>query len=219
MQDFGVVAINILNFLEPLYGRFGYLLVFFGGLFENTFFVGWLLPGGVIVSLGGFYTKTVEMSLPIVLILSIIGATMGKVFDFWVGYYFGKKIIGRFKLSKQEKLAEHFIKKHGARAFFLTSVVGQLRSILMITSGMIRTPFKWFLTIITITSAIWGIVFVLLGYFLGENRKYLEQVISYIGVFGWVIIIVWIGSMVWGKVRPEKVIPDEHCQGQQSTNN
>lgn len=209
MPDFGTVALSILNFLEPQYARFGYLLVFLGSCFENTFFLGWILPGGLIVSLGGFYTKTVGMSLPVVLILSIIGATLGKIFDFWVGYYFGKKIIRRFKLEKQEKLAEHFIKKHGARAFFLTSVVGQLRSILMITSGIIRTPFKWFLTVVTVTSAIWGIVFVFLGYFLGENRKYLEQVISYIGVFGWVIIIVWIGSMVWEKVRPETVVPDE----------
>jgi len=212
MPDFGTVALNILKFLEPLYGKFGYLLVFLGAFFENTFFLGWILPGGLIVSLGGFYTKTAGLSLPIVLVLSIIGATLGKVFDFWVGYYFGKKIIGRFNLSKQEKLAEHFIKKHGARAFFLTSVVGQLRSILMITSGIIRTPFKWFLTVVTVTSAIWGIVFVFLGYFLGENRKYLEEVISYIGVFGWVIIIVWVGGMVWEKVRPEKVLPDEHIE-------
>lgn len=208
MLDFGAVALSILNFLEPWYGDFGYLLVFFGGLFENTFFLGWLLPGGTMVALGGFYTKTVGLSLPLVLILSIIGATMGKVFDFWVGYYLGKKIIKRFKLEKQEKLAEHFIKKHGARAFFLTSVVGQLRSILMITSGIVRTSFKWFLMVVAITSAIWGIVFAFLGYFLGENRKYLEQVMSYIGVFGWVIIMVWMGSMVWARVRPEKVLPD-----------
>lgn len=209
MLDFGQVAINILNFLEPQFGRFGYGLVFWGGLFENTFFLGWLLPGGMIVSLGGFYTKSVGLSLPVVFILSIIGATLGKILDYWVGYFIGKTIIKRFKLEKQERLAEHFIKKHGARAFFLTSVVGQLRSILMITAGIIRTPFKWFLGVVFFTSTIWGIVFVTLGYFLGENRKYLEQIISYIGVFGWIIIIVWVGAMVWGKFKPETVLPDE----------
>ena len=213
MYDFGQFAISIINFLEPLYGRFGYLFVCLGSFLENTLFFGWLLPGGLVVSLGGFYIKSAGLSLPLVMIVSILGSTMGKMLDYWIGYFIGKKIVTRFNLQRQEKLAIHFINKHGARAFFLTSVVGQLRSILMITAGIIKTPFKWFSLVVFATSIIWSGVFVLLGYFLGENRKYLEEVISYIGIFGWVIIIIWIISMIWERVKPETIIKDEDFEG------
>lgn len=213
MQDFGQLAIQIIRILEPLYKHFGYLFVILGSFFENTLFFGWALPGGIITALGGFYSRNTDPLLAIagqrrhlslfwVIIISILGATLGKVMDYWIGYFAGKKIVKIFHLEKQEELAKHFIKKHGVKAFFLTSIAGPLRSILMLTAGIIRTPFDWFFGVVFITSIIWGAAFVLLGYFLGQNRKQLEAAISYLGFFGWILIMLWIGFKVYQKIKP-----------------
>lgn len=218
MPDLGQYAIEVTYFLEPWYRQYGYLIVFIGGLLENSLFFGWILPGGLVSALGGFYSRNIDPILAMtgqeknlsfigIFIFSSLGAFLGKLSDYFIGFYFGKKIINFFGLQKQEQIAGHFIEKHGLKAFFLTAVIGQLRSILNITAGITRKPLKWFSGVSVLTSLIWGGLFTTLGYFIGQNRKTLENTISYLGIFGWLIIILWIISLLWSKYKPETILP------------
>jgi|GEM_PF-1189160 len=201
MPSVAQVALSIINFLQPLYEKNGYLFVFIGSALENTLFFGWIFPGNIMASLGGFYAHNGQISLFGVMISSIVGSIIGKNFDFLLGRFFGEVIVKRFRLEKQTAMGRHFIRKHGAKAFFLTAITGALRSILMFTSGMMKVSYSWFISVVTITSIIWGIIIVLLGYFLGSNKLLLEKILSYMGVFGWVLII---GFIVWRIIESRK---------------
>ena len=201
MPNLTEVANGILNFLEPWYRQYGYIFVFLGSFFENTLFFGWLLPGGIVTALGGFYANESDLSLTGVTMLAILGATLGKSFDYIVGYFWGKLIRKRFSLDDRIALARKILEKHGTWGIFLTSVVGPLRSVLMLTAGMTKLSYFWFLKMTFLASAIWGITFVVLGYFLGYNRTVLERTVSYLGIFGWilfaVLLLLWLGKQFW----------------------
>jgi membrane protein DedA with SNARE-associated domain len=48
---------RLINFLEPLYGSLGYLVVGLGVFFERSIFIGLIVPGDVILALGGVYAS------------------------------------------------------------------------------------------------------------------------------------------------------------------
>jgi len=207
MPSVAQITFTILNFIQPYYERSGYLFVFIGSAFENTLFFGWIFPGNIMASLGGFYAHTGKISIIEVIIFSTLGSIIGKNIDYFIGRFLGEIVVKRFHLEKQTKIGRHFINKHGAKAFFLTAITGALRSILMFTAGMMKVSYRWFITVVTVTSAIWGIIIVMMGYFLGYNRMLLEKVLSYFGVFGWVIILGWIVYKLWErrKNKPAEV--------------
>ena len=77
----------IVSFLESLYSEYGYLIVFVGSLVETSP-VGWLIPGGLLSALGGFYSYNGTLSFIGVLIASWFGI-LGTLI---AGYLLGMKI-------------------------------------------------------------------------------------------------------------------------------
>lgn len=209
MPGFTEVTNSLFSFLEGYYLSYGYLIVFLGSFVENTLFLGWLLPGGIVTSLGGFYAHEAGLSLSAITCFAIFGATIGKSFDYVVGFFCGKLIRGRLSfLGERIILARRILEKHGTSGIFLTSIMGPLRSILMLTAGMVRVPYFWFLKMTFLASVIWGVMFVLLGYFLGYNRVFLERTVSALGIFGWFLFIflflLWVVKqfgLLWSQKR------------------
>src|SRR5579884_2329966 len=75
----------LLETLRHAYATWGYPIVFFGALLENTVLLGLVLPGGTLVLLGAIYAQQGDMMLPFVLLLGWLGMAAGTSIDYVLG--------------------------------------------------------------------------------------------------------------------------------------
>lgn len=145
--------------LISLIDSYGYVAVFFGGMFEGEAV---LILGG-LASYGGF------LKLPLVIFFAFIGAMVSDWSWFFAGRHKGKKIIERWPKLKSLMLKpqKHIDKRASFLSFALRFMYG-FRTIVPLSLGMspIRTPV--FLFFNAAGSMFWALGIGIAGYFFGD---------------------------------------------------
>ncbi len=158
------------------------------------------LPSEIILPLAGFTASRGEFTLAEALIWTTAGSVVGAVALYWLGVLIGRDRIywiwERLPLTKRSDLerTEVWFAKHGKKTVFFGRMIPIFRSLISVPAGVERMPFGIFLLLTTVGSAIWNTVFVLAGYFLGEQWHRVED---YVGVFQWIVIIAVLGAVCW----------------------
>jgi len=75
----------VLGRLEVLFRDYGYAVVFFGVLLENSMFLGLLVPGSVILILAGLSAENGSIDFWYVLPLAVAGTLIGDTLSYMVG--------------------------------------------------------------------------------------------------------------------------------------
>ncbi|NAS27147.1 DedA family protein [Herbidospora sp. NEAU-GS84] len=158
------------------------------------------LPSEAILPLAGFTAAKGDLSLTAVLIWTTVGSVVGAVALYAVGAMLGEERMMRLaaklpliKLSDIEKTQAWFA-RHGRKTVFFGRMIPIFRSLISIPAGVTRMPMATFLLFTTLGSAIWNTVFVLAGYYLGENWSVVED---YAGVLSNVVIVLVAVAVVW----------------------
>ncbi|MGQ0679627.1 MAG: DedA family protein [Actinomycetota bacterium] len=158
------------------------------------------LPSEVILPLAGFTASRGEMSLVAALVWTTIGSVGGAVILYYVGALLGYQrtlaIASRMPLIKTEDIerTEAWFERHGTKAIFFGRMIPIFRSLISIPAGIKRMPMGSFLLYTTAGSATWNTVFILAGYFLGENWEVVE---GYVGTGQKVVIVVVALTLAW----------------------
>jgi len=133
------------------------------------------LPSEVILPLAGFTASRGDFTLAEALIWTTIGSAVGALLLYLIGAAFGRDRMRSWaihmplvKLHDVDR-AEAWFARHGYQAVFLGRMVPIFRSFISIPAGIERMPVVTFLLLTTAGSAIWNAVFVLAGFWLGEN--------------------------------------------------
>lgn len=144
------------------------------------------------------------MSLVSAIAWATIGSVVGALALYWVGRAFGHERISRWagKLplvdpDDVDRTAEWF-GRHGRKAVFFGRMIPIFRSLISIPAGVERMSQSWFLLLTMAGSLIWNTVFVLLGFWVGENYSVIEE---YAGWFQRVVIVLVIAAVAWWIVR------------------
>lgn len=214
---------NILDFVKQQYATFGYLIVFLGAYFENTIFLGLILPGGSLVLLGAIYSSEGTMFLPLVILLGWLGMFLGNSTDFWLGRAGVIRLIEKTRFK--DKLAPHletarkFLDKRGGWAIFFSHFIGHIRSFVAITAGTTRFPYSRFARYELLAALIWNIGYCLAGFFFAESIKKIEGLFSGVGI-GLVVVVAvgffgykafnWWRDRQTKTIRPAKKLEDQH---------
>jgi membrane protein DedA with SNARE-associated domain len=101
------------------------------------------------------------------------------------------------QLSDFDRTEEWFA-RHGGKAVFFGRMIPIFRSLISIPAGVERMPVGRFTLLTTAGSLIWNSVFVLSGYFLGENWPVVE---TYAGILQKVVILAVLVAAVAYSVR------------------
>jgi len=174
------------------------------------------LPSEVILPLAGFTASRGEMSLLGALTWTTLGSIVGALALYWIGALLGRErviaIATRLplvKISDIEKTEAWFL-KHGVKTVFFGRMIPIFRSLISIPAGVNRMPLGTFLLFTTLGSLIWNTLFVLAGYYLGENWSLVE---AYVGIGSKVVIgtvvlavLIFIGRRLSEKNKPEPAI-------------
>jgi membrane protein DedA with SNARE-associated domain len=158
------------------------------------------IPSELILPLAGFSASRGSLSLVEALIWTTLGSVVGALIVYWIGAALGRdrtrRLIAKIPLIKESDLdrTEDWFAKHGGKAVFFGRMVPLFRSFISLPAGVERMPLPKFLLYTTLGSAIWNTIFVLAGYFLGENWHVVER---YAGVLQWVVIGAVAIAVVW----------------------
>lgn len=157
------------------------------------------IPSEIILPLAGFTASRGSFALWEVLVWTTVGSVVGALALYGLGAWLGpnrlRRIVARVPLMRISDVdrAEAWFDRHGTKAVFFGRMIPIFRSLISIPAGIERMPIVRFTLLTTAGSAIWNSIFVLAGYFLGENWSHVEQ---YADLFQLVVIGAVVAAVV-----------------------
>ncbi len=164
--------------VTSLFSSYGYLLVFGSALLESVIFLGFIFPGSVFILLGGYFAQQKQLSFTFVLLLSWLGMFIGDLANYYLGNIsqtWFKKLSKLRIFKNNQKTAMYAIKQYGSIAILSSHIIGSLRSIICFSAGSLRFSFREYIGITAFASFLWSLLFVGVGFFLGDSTASLKD--------------------------------------------
>lgn len=196
-EDLDGVAGWAVDLMETLGGPGAGLAIALENLFPP-------LPSEVILPLAGFTASQGTFSLAGALFWTTLGSVVGALALFFLGRVLGRdrlrRIWGRLPLTDLNDLdrTEAWFARHGRKAVFFGRMVPIFRSLISIPAGVEGMPLLTFTLLTAAGSLIWNTIFVLAGYWLGEQWHRVEP---YADTFQYVVIGVVLVLVCWWLVQ------------------
>lgn len=154
------------------FGHWSYI-VLFSIIFSETGFVFTpFLPGDSLIFAAGTFAALGSLNLALLLLILCIAAFLGDTANYWIGHFFGKKIINSPKIPfiNQEHIdkTQLFYKKHGGKTIFLARFIPIIRTFAPFVAGVGKMDYFKFIYFNIAGSLTWVFSFTLLGYFFGN---------------------------------------------------
>jgi membrane protein DedA with SNARE-associated domain len=200
---------DLLPRLESL-GSVVYWIIFLIGILESLPFVGLFIPGSVILTGMGLFASEGTFHVVDLIWVSAFGVIIGDC----IGYHIGKHKGRKFMESKSHfinpkhinKIDAYFI-SHGGKSVFFGRFIGFLRPFTAFVAGMHHMKYSRFLLYTITSSILWSAIYILLGFYFGEQAKsfFLSHNRSWL-LFIVVILLLGIVLFKWRKLKKSKII-------------
>lgn len=189
--DFILHVDKYLEIIINQYGEFVYFILFFIIFAETGFVITPFLPGDSLLFIVGTFSAIGLIDTKIIYPILLFAAILGNVVNFFIGYYFGEKIIrnGRFKKFIKEKYikdTEIFFQKHGGKAVIISRFLPIFRTFVPFVAGIGKMDIHQFMIYNFVGGFSWITFFIFLGYFTG-NIPFIKENITH---FIYAIIIL-----------------------------
>ncbi len=158
------------------------------------------IPSEIVLPLAGLTASRGSFTLAEALIWTTAGAVVGALILYGLGRLLGaerlRRIADKLPLTKVEDVDKTvaWFERHGGKAVFFGRMLPIFRSLISIPAGVSKMP-VWRFTLLTAAgSAIWNTIFVLAGFFLGEQWHVVEQyadILQYVVIAGIVLAVAW----------------------------
>jgi membrane protein DedA with SNARE-associated domain len=156
-----------LRHLERLFKDYGYWVVFFGVLLENSMFLGLLVPGAVILILGGLAAENGSINLYAVVALAIAATMIGDTLSYLVGRLGWTKTLERAGVDKMIERVREPMESNSTWIILAYHFAGYSRVIGPAAAGLFRMPFRKWAPLDYIGGMLWVLLFTTLGVVLG----------------------------------------------------
>jgi membrane protein DedA with SNARE-associated domain len=181
--------------VQDLFEEYGYWVVFFGTLSENTLFVGLIVPGALVVILAGLAAHDGTISIPLSIVLGICGTILGDTISYCLGRY-GWSRFGHMKFLSDlsEKVREPLMRR-GVWFVLFYHFAGYTRVIGPTAAGLLRMPYRRWAMADYGGAVLWILGYFAIGYALGIAGLSLDSTDSWFRIVEWglvVAMVVWI---------------------------
>jgi len=154
------------------YGILSYGILFFIIFAETGFVFTPFLPGDSLLFASGAFAALGAFNIWVVLFLLWAAAFLGDTANYWIGHFFGQKIIDNPKVpfvnQKHIDEAQKFYEKYGGKAIFLSRFVPIVRTFAPFVAGVGKMHYGKFIEFNATGGFIWVFGFTLAGYFFGN---------------------------------------------------
>jgi membrane-associated protein len=200
------MAHSLLDFLRSALVQYGYWALALTLLLENA---GVPLPGETILLLASFLAYSEQqLSLPWIMIVATIAATLGDNLGFAIGYYGGRPLLERyqsiFRIPKKTLTrGEALFARYGAATVLFARFIFGLRIIAGPLAGVLRMPWRTFLPFNAMGAAVWVVVISGFGYLFGEHWDQLEHFVKHFNLVFGILVALVIAFWWWRRRRAQ----------------
>ena len=163
---------KLLQPLLSLHGWQAYLLVGVLIAAEAAIMIGFVFPGETAAILGGVLASKGGVTLAGITATVILCAIVGDSIGYWVGDKWGRQLLGFGPLKRRQKgidIALDQLQRRGPVAVFVGRFTAFLRAVIPGLAGVSKMRYRVFLAANVLGAICWGLLYVLLGYFVGER--------------------------------------------------
>lgn len=198
--------------IETIAGEIGqhyyilfYLLVAVFSFFESIPFFGGLIPGQVLIMVGGFLARLNGLNVIAIISIAAVFAFLGELYAFNIGKKHGFSLVKKygkyvFINSENFKSIKDLMHNHTAKAIVFGRLNSLTRALSPFTAGASGLSIKKFAKYSIIGSFLWAIAFTLIGYIFAEGYKTVAKSISaYVAIATFIAIAIIIGYRFMNK--------------------
>jgi membrane-associated protein len=213
---------EIVRWVGPLFATAGYAIVAVGVLAERSILLGLVVPGDVIIALGGVYAARGELNVVVVILVAFVAAVCGESTGFWLGHRYGMRLVRRLPLlnrfeAKLEEVQEYF-GRHGGKTVAIGRYATAAGAMIPFVAGMAGMKYRRFLLFDVPAVLLWAIGITMVGYGFGRNLDVVETILSR---FGWGILALLVlfigGRILWKRFRRKKDGPADERPADRDT--
>lgn len=154
------------------YGTVSYIILFLIIFAETGLVFVPFLPGDSLLFAAGAFTAIGSFNIFLILGLLFLAAFLGDTANYWIGHFFGQKIIDNphipFINQKHIDETQEFYKKHGGKTIFLARFVPIVRTFAPFVAGVGKMHYGDFIKYNLTGGFVWVFGFTLLGFFFGN---------------------------------------------------
>lgn len=188
-MDFTKLATDLLSQLG-----YGGLTV---GLVLDSF--GIPIPSEVLLAVGGALAAQGRFNVWWVLVLGTVAQLVGGLVGYAIGRYGGHPFLERYGkylfVSKKDLQKTHeTFEKYGPLMTMGGRCVPVVRGLIAYPAGIAEMRLDLFILYTTIGSAVWTVLFVWLGYTLGDH---LEVVNAWLHEFSLLVVVLIVAAVIW----------------------
>lgn len=188
---------SFLNLLNSLPNTLLYFLLGLSAFVENVFPP---IPGDTITAFGAFLVATERLSFFGVYLSTTLGSLFGFMFLFWIGSLLGRRFFiekdYRFFRAKDIIRAEEWFRKYGYFLILLNRFFPGIRSVISIAGGISQLKVLRVTLLALISSCVWNLIWIMLGYSIGTNWDIVKEKIARIMFSYNLAILILIGLVV-----------------------
>lgn len=162
--------LSIDQHLGPLikdFGIFIYALLFIVLFMETGLVITPFLPGDSLLFIAGTFAAHGGLNILFLLVIFCIAAILGDTINYWIGEYFGKRVISKYIKKDYLDRTNEFYAKYGPKAIVIGRFIPFIRTFVPFVAGIGKMKYSKFLAYNVIGGIIWVIIFLFAGYFFG----------------------------------------------------
>jgi membrane protein DedA with SNARE-associated domain len=200
---------RLIDFLQPLYASVGYLIVGLGVFFERSIFIGLIVPGDIILALGGVYASQGKLNVVAVAVIGTVAAICGESAGYWLGRTKGVSMIRRIpylnRFEHRLEDAERYFDRRGGWTVALGRYATAAGAFIPFVAGMSRMPYGRFLLFDIPAIVVWAVAITWFGYAFGEHVEFVDRALSRFGygVLG-LLAAFFLGRWLWKRWQNRK---------------
>ncbi|THG32842.1 DedA family protein [Naasia lichenicola] len=191
-------------------GPWGLLVVCAIIFVETGLLIGFVLPGDTLLFFTGVLTFSgvLNVPLPVVIGAVILSAVIGDQLGYLIGHRAGPAVFERKQAGLISKASldrtNAFFERYGARTVTIARFVPVVRTIAPVAAGAARMHYRRFLIYNIVGGALWALLIILAGYFLGQIPGVADFVSKYIDIILIGIVVLSVGSLLVNLLRQRR---------------
>jgi membrane protein DedA with SNARE-associated domain len=140
-----------------------------------------IIPSEIVLGYGGYLISKGEVGFLAATVAGVVGGTLAQLFLYWAGSIGGRPFLekyGKFVFihPKHLDVSERWFQEYGPIVIFTARFIPVVRHAISIPAGIAKMRFLPFLFYTVAAVIPWTILFLFLGYQLGENWREIKQV-------------------------------------------
>ena len=210
---------RLLQPLLSLHGWPAYALVGVLVFAEAAIMLGFVFPGETAAILGGVLASKGGVNLEAILVVVVLCAIVGDSVGYAVGERWGRQLLQVGPLKKRQKgidTALDQLSRRGPLAVFVGRFSAFLRAVIPGLAGLSSMHYRTFLWANAAGGLCWGVLYVLLGYFVGQS---VEKVSGYASdaILGLIVVAIVVLAVRHHRKEKEDIEgPSQSAQSAQS---